>query len=423
MSNPLYVAADLSEIERFVLRVKTDGKAQAKRRRGHPAPAIRQTQRTFLLRISLATVASPSAVTTRCYIPPMHTMNGNKERRLSSSAGVRVAQARETAWDYIGQEAVKRVGRGSQLKGVIHEMAIREKRNLTAAALLTGQRTNLTRSANAKTVDLVTTRNGRVIERLQAKDCISDSCVRKVQDRVARGQYRTSRLVGTQETVDKFKASGVSKRVESSGVSSRATTRAADNAGAQVPNRNLLLNNGLDIVGSAGRAAACGALLAVTSEALRSVRDLRTGKINGVEYAGRVVATGIKTGVDTAVRTTIALGTKETVKAVARHVGASGLKRFAGSNPGTAVAFGVAEQAVNTIRFACGKMEAKDYGVCTVQTVGSTGGAIGGAAAGAAIGSIIPGPGTVVGAVVGGIAGSIGGGSLGQLVGNGIVGK
>ena len=352
----------------------------------------------------------------------MTTASSKKERKPSSTAGARLAQARETAWDYMGQLAVERVGRGPQLKGVIHEVAIREKRNLTLDALLSGQSTNVTRSANAKTVDLVTIRNGRVVERLQAKDCISDSCVRKVQDRVANGQYRTARLVGTRETVGKFKASGVAKRVESSGVSSRATTRAADNAGAKVPNRNLLLNNGLDIAGCAGRAGVSGAALAAAGEALGSLRELRTGQINGGEYAGRVAATGAKAGLDTAVRTTMALGTKEAAKAAARTVGAAGLKRFAGSNPGTAVAFGVAEQAINTFKLASGKIDGREYGTRAVQTLGSTGGAIGGAAAGAAIGSIVPGAGTVVGAVIGGIAGSIGGGGLGREIGTALFG-
>ena len=344
-------------------------------------------------------------------------MNGKEERKQSRSAGAGLAQAGETAWDYMGQEAVRRVGRGSQLKGVIHEVAILEKRNLDPDALLSGTRTSVTRSANARTVDLVTTRDGRVVERLQAKDCISDSCVRQVQDRVAKGQYRTVRLVGTRETVETFRTAGVTKRAESSGVSSRSTTRAADNAGAKVPDRNLLLNNALDIAGCAGTAGVTGAALGAAAEALRSVHELCTGEIDGGEYAERVVATGAKAGWDTAVRTTMALGTKEAAKAVARSVGAESFKRFAGSNPGTAAAFGLAEQTIYTFQLLCGEIDGQEYGIRSAQTVGYTGGAIGGAAAGAAIGSVIPVVGTVAGAVIGGIAGSIGGGGLGREFG------
>ncbi len=333
------------------------------------------------------------------------------------SAGARCAQARETAWDYMAQEAVRRAGRGPQLKGNILEIAIRERRNLTLGALLSGRRTDVTRSANARTVDLVTTQNRRVVERIQAKDCISDACVREVQHRVAAGQYRTARLVGTRETAEKFRAAGVTKRVRSSGVSSRSTTRAADNAGAKVPNNNLLLNNALDIAGFAGKAGVTGGVLGAGAEALGSLKELLTGRIDLAEYAQRVVVIGAKATVDSTVRTIVALGAKEAMKAVGRRAGAEGLKRFAGSNPGTAVAFGLVEQMFNTVQVLRGKIDGQEYGVRTVQTAGSTGGAIGGAAAGAAVGSVIPGVGTVVGAVIGGLAGSLGGGGLGRGLG------
>ena len=365
--------------------------------------------------------APPSPKPVR-YIPLMPNGRRNNGRKRPRSAGARWAQARETFWDYAAQEAIQRVGRGSQLKGVIHEVAIREKRNLTLDALLSGNRTSVTRSPNAKTVDLVTTRNGRVVERIQAKDCISDSCASNVQGRVTNGQYRTARLVGTRETVENFKAAGVTKRAHSSGVSSRSTTRAADNAGAKVPNKNLLMNNALDIAGCVGKAGVTGAALAAGAEALGSFRDLRTGAIDGGEYVERIASTGAKAGLDTAVRTTMALGAKEAAKAAARSVGAESIKRFAGSNPGTAVAFGAAEQAINTFHLLRGEICPQEYGIRSAQTVGSTGGAIGGAAAGAAIGSVIPGPGTVAGAVIGGIAGAIGGGGLGRELGTGLFG-
>ena len=360
---------------------------------------------------------TPPNPRTAGYIPPMATVDPNKKRKPSRCAGVRLAQARETFWDYAGQEAVQRVGRGPQLKGVIHEVVFREQRNLTPAALLRGTRTSLTRSSNAKTVDLVTTRNGRVVERLQAKDCISDSCARNVQGRVRSGQYRTARLVGTRETVGKFRDTGVTKRVESSGISSRSTTRAADNAGARVPNKNLLVNNTLNVAGCVGKASVTGAALAAGAEAVGSLRELRRGGIDRAEYFGRVVSSGATAGLDTAVRTTIALGTKEAAKAAARSVGAEGVKRFAGSNPGTAVAFGVAEQAINTVQLVRGKIDGRQYGVRSAQTAGSTGGAIGGAVAGAAIGSVFPGVGTLVGAVIGGMGGAIGGGCLARELG------
>ena len=278
----------------------------------------------------------------------MTIRTGNARPGLHLSTGALWAQSRETAWDYLAQEAVRRAGRAAQLKGIIHEIAIRETRNLTLEALLSGARTNVSSSPIARTVDLVTIRDGRIVARIQAKDCISDACVRKVQGRVASGQYRTARLVGTRETVDKFRSAGVTKKVHSSGVSSRSTTRAADNVGAKAPNNKLILNNALDIAGCAGRAGVTGAVLGAGAEAWASLKELRTGKIDGTDYAQRVVVTGAKAAVDSTVRTTMALGAKEATKVVAKSIGAQGLRRFAGSNPGTAVAFGFAEQTVNT---------------------------------------------------------------------------
>ena len=266
-------------------------------------------------------------------------------------------------------------------------------------------------------MDLVTTQNRRVVERIQAKDCISDACAKKVQGRVAAGQYRTARLVGTRETAEKLRAAGIAKKVRSSGVSSRSTTRAADNAGAKVPNNSLLLNNAMDIAGCAGKAGVTGGVLGAGAEALGSLKALRAGRIDGAEYAQRVVVTGAKATVDSTVRTTMALGAKEAAKAVARRAERRGSNGSPAPTPGTAVAFGFAEQMVNTAHLIGGKIDGHEYGIRSVQTVGSTGGAIGGAAAGAAIASVIPGLGTVVGAVVGGLSGAIGGGGLGRELG------
>ena len=56
--------------------------------------------------------------------PPMATRNGSDVRHRYSAPGARWAQAQETHWDYVAQEAARRAGRGPQLKGIIHEMEI-----------------------------------------------------------------------------------------------------------------------------------------------------------------------------------------------------------------------------------------------------------------------------------------------------------
>ena len=68
----------------------------------------------------------------------------------------------------------------------LSERSISRASARTQSRAMSGRRTEVTRSANARTVDLVTTQNRRVVERIQTKDCISDACARKVQGRLLR---------------------------------------------------------------------------------------------------------------------------------------------------------------------------------------------------------------------------------------------
>ncbi len=118
--------------------------------------------------------------------------------------------------------AMERAGRNPHLKGHIHEVLLKDARNF--GNVFNGAKTELTRSTTAQAVDLVTTRGGKVIERLQLKDTLSDSAVQKIVKQVGEGKYRSVKLVGTEETVTKVNAAlekaGLSKRMSSSGISS-----------------------------------------------------------------------------------------------------------------------------------------------------------------------------------------------------------
>jgi hypothetical protein len=63
--------------------------------------------------------------------------------------------------------AILRAGVNPHLKGHIHEILLQDSKNMSS--LFNGQSTALTKSATAKTVDLVTTEGGKVIERIQVK--------------------------------------------------------------------------------------------------------------------------------------------------------------------------------------------------------------------------------------------------------------
>lgn len=344
-------------------------------------------------------------------------------RRKRNDAGrnfsTELSRGRELYLDALGREAVERAGCGPQLKGVMTELAIRDLRNTSVRALILREVTRLTRSTNARSVDLVTVGpNGRVVARLQVKDLTSESSIRDLLHRLESGQYRSTRLVGTRETAARYAATGSRKSMESSGVSSTTTTRAADNAGVRVPNKNLLLNNAEDIGKFAGGVAVVGGVLGGAAEAWGSYDDLLDGRIDGLQYTGRVAGSAAKGAGGAAAKTASALALKEGGKALAKQAGSQTLKRLAGSNIATAVAFGVVEQAVDTGRLVTGNIDGAEYGKRSLQNVGGTGGALGGAVGGAALGTAIcPGVGTAIGGLIGGIACGVGGGMAGRVLG------
>jgi len=108
---------------------------------------------------------------------------------------------------------------------------------------------------------------------------------------------------------------------------------------------------------------------------------------------------------------------KEGGKQIAKKVGKESIKKMAGSNVGTAIAFGVVEQGLHTFKLMKGDLDANEYFGKTAENIGGTGGALAGAFGGAAIGTtIFPIVGSAIGAVVGSIAGGISGSTVGSRV-------
>ena len=109
------------------------------------------------------------------------------------------AVAGKTAYEgTVIKRAMGRAGSNPHLKGHIHEILVKDAQNV--GNLLKGQSTELTRSTTATAVDLVTTKGGKVVERLQLKDAVSPSAVNKLVRQVANGKYQSTQLVGTEET-------------------------------------------------------------------------------------------------------------------------------------------------------------------------------------------------------------------------------
>jgi hypothetical protein len=201
-------------------------------------------------------------------------------------------QNTQTAYEStVTARAILRAGANPHLKGHIHEILLRDSKNFKS--LLNGQSTALTKSATAKTVDLVTTKGGKVIERIQAKDCISDSSIRDIVDKVRSGQYRSAKLVGTEETTARvnaaLKKAGLSKRMSSSGVKTADTTRMAQRVGAS---GSGTLASATWQAAKAGGAA--GAVIGAGIETVKGISDLMDGTRDGGEVAWSVAKAGGK---------------------------------------------------------------------------------------------------------------------------------
>jgi hypothetical protein len=192
--------------------------------------------------------------------------------------------------------AVERAGRNPHLKGHVHEVLVMDARNARNLLTLNGASTELTKSTTAGSVDLVTIKGGKVIERIQVKDVTSQAGIEKLVKQCANGKYRSAQLVGSEECAHAFnkaaKKAGISKRMVSTGVSSKSTESLAQRAGA----------TGSGSLGSAiGQAAkaggAAGAIIGGGVAAVKGCIDLIDGRADAVEVAGTVVKAGAKGGV------------------------------------------------------------------------------------------------------------------------------
>ena len=190
--------------------------------------------------------------------------------------------------------AVQRAGNNPHLKGHIHEILIQDSRNVRN--LFNGARTEPTKSTTASTVDLVTMRGGKVIERIQVKDVTSSSGINKLVKQCANGKYRSAKLIGSEESTQLFnkaaEKAGISKRMTSSGVSSKTSTSLAQRAGAA---GSGTLGSAMAQAARSGGAA--GAVISAGVEAVRSVVDWSNGDADGLEVAGRVTKAAAKGGV------------------------------------------------------------------------------------------------------------------------------
>ena len=220
--------------------------------------------------------------------------------------------------------AMERAGHDPHLKGHIHEVLVKDARNARNLLTLKGASTELTKSTTAGTVDLVTSKGGKVIERLQVKDVTSQAGIDKLIKQCADGKYRSAQLVGSEESAQAFnkaaEKAGISKRMTSTGVSSKSTESLAQRAGA----------TGSGSLGSAmGQAAkaggAAGAIIGGGVAAVKGCIDLIDGRADAAEVAGTVVKASAKGGVSGAAAGAAATATGAGAVAAVSALGVTGM--------------------------------------------------------------------------------------------------
>lgn len=249
--------------------------------------------------------------------------------------------------------AMERAGRNPHLKGHIHEVLVKDARNARNLLNLNGASTELTKSTTAGTVDLVTTKGGKVIERIQVKDVTSQAGIDKLVKQCADGKYRSAQLVGSEESAQAFnkaaEKAGISKRMTSTGMSSKSTESLAQRAGA----------TGSGSLGSAiGQAAkaggAAGAIIGGGVAAVKGCIDLIDGRADAVEVAGTVIKASAKGGVSGATAGAAATATGAGAVAVVSALGMTGMTATAVTiGAPLAVAIGVGYVASEIFDWIC----------------------------------------------------------------------
>lgn len=225
--------------------------------------------------------------------------NLNHKNKQNNSSSY-VQGAKEAYEGKVALEALKRAGKNQQLKGVVHEVLVKDKLNVNPKNLMTGTRAELAKSANAIRDDIVLKQAGKIVGRMQLKD--TPSSISKTVKQVSQGKYSRTTLAGTKETVKAYQAEvakkastgvKITQQMKSTGISSKTTERIADKALGRIPKPNTLAS-------AAKSAGVAGALVSAGVTAISKAGDYRKGKITGKEYAKEVIKDGVGGGLSSA---------------------------------------------------------------------------------------------------------------------------
>lgn len=199
----------------------------------------------------------------------------------------------------VGMRALNRAGQNPQLRGIVHEILYCDQYNTNMGNILNGHHMDLTKSTTAHMKDVIAKNSaGKVVGHAQLKDTISNAGVRKTVQQIKSGHYSKTRVIGTEETAAKvnkvLEKYGVKQRVESSGISSKTTSRIADKTLGKMPTISTLS-------AAAKAGGVTGATVGAGMEAISSIGDWLEGDKSAGEAAADVAVAGVKGGVTGAV--------------------------------------------------------------------------------------------------------------------------
>lgn len=199
----------------------------------------------------------------------------------------------------VGMRALNRAGQNPQMKGIVQEIMYCDKYNTNMGNILNGHHMDLTKSTTAHMKDVIAKNSaGKVVGHAQLKDTISNAGVRKTVQQIKSGHYSKTRVIGTEETAAKvnkvLEKYGVKQRVESSGISSKTTSRIADKTLGKMPTISTLSS-------AAKAGGVTGAAVGAGMEAISSIGDWLEGDKSAGEAAADVAVAGVKGGVTGAV--------------------------------------------------------------------------------------------------------------------------
>ncbi|MEG2421539.1 MAG: hypothetical protein RSB55_08300 [Oscillospiraceae bacterium] len=241
---------------------------------------------------------------------------------MEQNTGATTAAARSAYETKVGVEAVLRSGgKNPQLKGVVHEVLYRDSITVNPQNVVTGIKGSLTKSATAVRDDVLAMQGGSVVGRAQLKDTVAG--INKTVSQAASGKYAGTKLMGTKETVEAYKATAqrfaqngktVTQEMTSTGISSVDTTRIA----AQTIGGTL---NVASVAKTAFTSGGAGAVLSGGIEVVMSGMKLAKGEIEGGEFVKNVaketIGGGLSAAAGGAAATVVATGAATLLAATA----------------------------------------------------------------------------------------------------------